>query len=116
VKLNSINKFSKIQRSFMVTKIYHFFVSYGFTLQQAAYYGHTEVVKLLLEQGADVHAENDYALRWAAINGHTKVVKLLLEQGADVHVRDDLALRCAAEYGHTEVVKLLEKYMNNIKT
>jgi len=48
-------------------------------LRKAAKYGHTEVVKLLLEQGADVHADNDWALVWAADNGHKEVVKLLLE-------------------------------------
>jgi ankyrin repeat protein len=43
----------------------------------ASRYGHAEIVKLLLENGADVHAENDSALRWASERGHTEIVKLL---------------------------------------
>ena len=42
-----------------------------------------ESIKYLLEQGANLQAENDQALRLAAENGHLKVVKHLVEQGAD---------------------------------
>jgi hypothetical protein len=34
-------------------------------------------VKLLLDKGADVHAENNYALIWARAYGHTETVKVL---------------------------------------
>ena len=77
------------------------------TLRCAAEYGHTEVVKLLLAAGADVHAQDNYALRWAASEGHTEIVRLLLEAGADVHAQNNSALKWTASKGHTEVVKLL---------
>jgi hypothetical protein len=77
------------------------------SFKDAARLGHTEIVELLLEKGADVHANNDEALRWASENGHLEVVKLLLENGADVHANNDEALRWASENGHLEVVKLL---------
>jgi hypothetical protein len=32
---------------------------------------------MLLDAGANVHADNDGALRWASYNGQTEVVKLL---------------------------------------
>jgi hypothetical protein len=76
-------------------------------LRWASRYGHIEVVKLLLEHGADVHAENDSALQLASRYGHAEIVKLLLEYGADVHAENDSALRWASENGYTEIVKLL---------
>jgi len=69
--------------------------------------GHIKVVKILLENGADVHVNTDFPLRQASENGHLEVVKLLLENGADVHASDDYALRWASRYGHIEVVKVL---------
>ena len=46
-------------------------------------------MKLLLDYGADVHADNDLALRWATKDGHLDVVKLLLDSGADIHAIGD---------------------------
>jgi ankyrin repeat protein len=51
----------------------------------AARNGHEEVVKLLLEKGADAESKSSYdwtPLSWAAENGHEAVVKLLFEKGA----------------------------------
>ena len=72
--------------------------------------GHTKVVKLLLNAGANVHAWNDTALRLASHYGHTEIVKILLNAGADVHARDDYALRLASEKGRTEVIKVLKEH------
>jgi len=58
----------------------------------AARNGHRELVKYLLEQGADLHAENDEALQLAAVNGHLEVVKYLLEQGADSNLINEQML------------------------
>jgi ankyrin repeat protein len=33
----------------------------------------------------DIHTKNDKALRWVAQYDHLKIVRLLLEKGADVH-------------------------------
>jgi ankyrin repeat protein len=41
-----------------------------------------EVVKLLIENGADVSAEDNEALRWASYFGYLEVAKLLIENGA----------------------------------
>ena len=65
-----------------------------------------ETFKMLIEKGAD----NNYALRLSAKNGHLEVVKYLIEKGANVHADDDCALRWSAFFGHLEVEKyLLEK-------
>jgi ankyrin repeat protein len=79
-------------------------------LIKAAAHRHLEVCKLLLENGANVHANKDWALQHAARNGHLEVCKLLLENGANVHADNNYALRCATSERHTEVCKLLLEY------
>ena len=79
-------------------------------LRMAAHNGHLQIVEELLKAGADVHAREDWALLWAAETGHLAVVELLLKAGADVHAREDEALRMAAQNGHLEVVRLLTRY------
>ena len=44
--------------------------------------GHLDIVRYLVEQGADVTAENNEAVHWASLNGHTEVVQYLVEKGA----------------------------------
>lgn len=83
-------------------------------LNWAATKGHTQVVKLLIEKGADVDAKdsgNGQTPLWKASHeGHTAIVKLLLENGADVNKRNasgETALWTASWKGHTDVVRLL---------
>src|SRR5262249_27802582 len=60
----------------------------GTPLRNAAAGGHIEIVKLLLECGADPNlpeehiAPRGHALHAAVCNGHIEIVKLLLEHGA----------------------------------
>ena len=52
------------------------------------------------------------SLHWAIANGHTEVVNLLIEKGADIHVKDndgDTPLHWASRDGLTEVVNLLKE-------
>ncbi len=46
----------------------------------------------------------------ASMYGDLDRVNELVEQGADVHAQEDKALREASNYGHTEVVKYLEEH------
>ena len=78
-----------------------------FVLRLNAEKGRLEIVKYLIEQGADIHAKNDYALRLSSQKGHFEVVKFLIEQGADIHVKNDNPLRLSSRFGHFNIVKIL---------
>ncbi|MFC1478069.1 ankyrin repeat domain-containing protein [Candidatus Margulisiibacteriota bacterium] len=83
-------------------------------LMVAAKRGRTEVVKLLIEAGADLNLKNvedRTALMIAAEKGHTEIIKLLIEAGADLNAEcyGQPVLIWAAISGHTEVVKILTK-------
>lgn len=67
-----------------------------------------EGIQLLVEQGANIHANDDYALCLAARNGHLDVVKYFVEQGADICAWGDTALDWADETGHPEIVEYLK--------
>ena len=46
-------------------------------------------------------------LRDACWNGHLEIVKYLVEQGANIHILDEAPLRDACFYGYFEIVKYL---------
>jgi len=75
--------------------------------------GHVEVVRVLLEGGADVEratANQQTALHKAALYGYLEVCRLLLDWGAKVDSLDkwsDTPLHYAGRLGYLLVVKLL---------
>ncbi|KAM6487335.1 ankyrin repeat protein [Trichoderma sp. SZMC 28011] len=77
--------------------------------------GHEPIVKLLLENGADVNAEqtSNYgrtSLWVALLSGHEAVAKLLIDKGADVNVSDingTTLLSCAILEENMRAVKFL---------
>ena len=63
----------------------------GTCLIQAAYYGHLDLVQMLLAKGNAVDKTDRLgcsALMWASCEGHIQVCGWLLEQGADANLRD----------------------------
>ncbi|HTM10726.1 MAG TPA: ankyrin repeat domain-containing protein [Verrucomicrobiae bacterium] len=85
-------------------------------LMFAAREGHVDIVRLLLDSGADPNATSDNKydgarpLTIAAEHGNVEVIKLLLSRGADVNGRNahgDTALMYGAQYNHVDVAKVL---------
>ena len=62
----------------------------------------------------DIHAKNDHALRLAVKKGHFQVVKILLEYGANVHAKNDEALRIAIKNKDIDLVNMLLNHGANI--
>jgi len=82
-------------------------------LNGAAMNGSIELVRLLLDHGADGGVNSSQSIRWAAENGHIEIVKLLIDNGVDFTVWDNYPIRWASRYGHTEVVQLLKEATSN---
>ncbi|KAF3926119.1 Ankyrin-1 [Orbilia brochopaga] len=90
---------------------------YGNALTAAAYDGTINIIKMLLDHGADVNSPDGWALQTAAAQGHYQVVELLLQRGANVNtcVNEDTflpgtALQAACEAGKQKISTLLLKY------
>ena len=66
-----------------------------------------DTFKYFIEEGINIHADDDWALRYAAINGYLEVVIYLIDKGANIHADDDWALISAAFNGYLEVVRYL---------
>ncbi len=86
----------------------------------AAWYGHAEVVKILIEHNAnpnDTTYDGSTALMRAAIKGRADIIRLLIEAHADVNQVDNngfIALVYAAWKGYVEIVKMLIEHDANI--
>ena len=90
-------------------------------LHKASRKGHLDVVKFLIENGANVNAQTTFGgnmvpLHWASGKGHLNVVKLLVENGANVDAQTTskykgnmTPLHWASEGGHLNVAKFLIK-------
>ena len=84
---------------------------------KAAEWGQLEVVKYLIDNGADMEAKNNFgatALLYAASNEHLEVCQYLIEQGADLDAKDedgetvhDYAKKCGRG---DDCLKFLEEY------
>jgi ankyrin repeat protein len=82
-------------------------------LHSAAFYGHVDVVRLLLQYKADSNSQDSgdqIPLHKAVQNGHVDVARLLLEYGADANAQDKhrfTSLHMASREGRLEVARLL---------
>lgn len=79
-------------------------------LNCAITYGHTEIIHILLERGANV--KGDAALQTAAKKGYATIVELLLSRGARINSRthdkdEETALHVAAKEREVGIIDLL---------
>ena len=81
-------------------------------LQLAAWNGHLEAVKWLLDHGAALNRDGNYwgALHYAVFNGHQELAKYLIERGAAVNApspNGSTPLMLAAREGREELTRVL---------
>ena len=80
---------------------------------RAAILKHLQVVKILLDAGANANEEDKYgdtALTLASYHGSLPVVKVLVKYHANIQHIDSgkTALQWAQDQGHTEIVEYLK--------
>ncbi|GHT44625.1 hypothetical protein FACS189454_02570 [Planctomycetales bacterium] len=70
-----------------------------------------EMVRLLVDNGADVNINNGFSLFVAAEKGNYKIVEYLIDKGADINARCEgsTPLEIAKRNGHTAIVRLLRE-------
>lgn len=86
-------------------------MSDGIALSSASRSGYYQIVRKLLDFGADVHLNNDAALVNAVFNSHVSIVGMLLDHGAHVDVMDGLLTTYASRLSDLTMANLLSKYV-----
>ena len=86
-------------------------------LQLACQLGHTDIVRCLIEAGADVNSiagDGSTPLISAAFKGHIDVVRVLLDNGANKAYRTNGmdASGFAAHFGHTDIKNVLDSHVS----
>jgi ankyrin repeat protein len=76
-------------------------------LMSASAYGRLDIVRELLDRGADIHTHSEQSLLEAIWNGHLNVVRELIDRGADIHVQNDKPLLYASDNDQVVIVREL---------
>lgn len=78
----------------------------------AVYYNRLSLIEPLINAGADVTTDENYALIKYCLANNTKIIRLLIKNGANVYARNCLALIQAAGIGNMETFLILIEHMN----
>lgn len=76
-------------------------------LPYAAKHGHAECLKMLVNQGADLHHDDEYTFREAVRYRKFEAIKFCVEHGADVAADDNWAVRNSAIIAENDLLKYL---------
>jgi ankyrin repeat protein len=76
-------------------------------LEFGCIYRNSNVVKISLLNGADIHKHGDKAIILAVMNNSFEIVKILIENKANIHTFNDMSFVLACENGNIDIVKLL---------
>jgi ankyrin repeat protein len=79
-------------------------------LMTACRHGNLEEFKRLLSEGVTDFEKNE-TLRVSCVLGRLEMVKLLVENGADVHKMHDAPIKCAIYYNQTEIINYFKKVL-----
>lgn len=91
-------------------------------ISEAAFKGHLDILKLLINKGANINQKSFAAnpLFAAIYKGHVEIAKYLIEQGIDLTVTYHIgdiencnAMEYARQYGRTEIYEYLKEKMKN---
>lgn len=80
---------------------------YNLALYCAIPLGHLDVVKYMHELGADLTANENYAIRTAGFCSHTKIIKYLHRAGADINLDNNYIVYIAAAKNNIALMKYL---------
>lgn len=87
-------------------------------IDNASKHGHYEIVKLLIDAGANINTHYT-AINFAIKGGHDKIVKLLIDSGANIDTEvlaKTYSIQTAIMFGYYEVLKVLIEANPNLAT
>jgi ankyrin repeat protein len=84
----------------------------------AAYAGHTELAKGLLNRGGDPNRINDLGqsiVAGAVFKAHNDIVHALMDKGADPRLGTPNAIQAAYMFGHNDLMAVLGAQQSDFK-
>jgi len=113
---NTDNKIIKNSNNTKVSSddTFNFYLQCDNPLYTAAGDGALDVVKFLVEKGADI-IEINKAMITASNGGEMKTVRYLLDNKADIHFNEDELLKTAVSEGIVESVELILSWSKFLK-